>query len=594
MLNSWKHLWRAAASLAVAAFIGGGIADRIEAQDVYNFIGADGSDFSVNTNWESATPPGPFVFTPAAVPPGALDAAFVENGNTAVISSAVTVDSINAGGTLAPGSSGAITVTSTGSVQTAAGVNSNFATTNGSTGTLIIDGGSVNIGDVSLMGPQSLSGDLNFADPAGATGRYEQHGASVVRVFDDFRLGNGNVNFNPMDPPPAQSMTSAVIDGTSTLSVGDGLSTRGALDFTVSDDAVVTFGNTKGPGDATGAYAEGSGFVNIGARSGSMMDLVIEGNAQFNLSRLQNNVGTSSITIRDNGEFNIFNTSTGGTEADFKGQSYLSRDSNSNGPSSTFVTLEGSGKFTVDSNPATVNADGSDGHIDLLPQAGLTIAGGDDEPIELPETGNGSGPGGNNGNGGIVVFDIKDSAELMIVQELWMTYGKAADASSTLKVTGPNATVSIGGDLNMAVAIDQRIVDGPNGNVDGTVTIEGLVDRPGTAELLSVITGSAHSTIMVGDEAVIGNGELAVELDGYNPVLGDSYTLLQTGNSSGVDGEFRAVDLSLAPLDAGLLWNLDYFADSVVLSVVPEPTSMLLALTAAVCMLGRSGRSQVK
>jgi hypothetical protein len=87
-----------------------------------------------------------------------------------------------------------------------------------------------------------------------------------------------------------------------------------------------------------------------------------------------------------------------------------------------------------------------------------------------------------------------------------------------------------------------------------------------------VITGATHSTIDVGGTANIEFGNLAVELSGYAPHGGETYTLLTAGMVAGAS--FLNTDFTLAPLAAGLSWDLDVGATSVVLKVlgsVPTP-----------------------
>jgi T5SS/PEP-CTERM-associated repeat protein len=118
-----------------------------------------------------------------------------------------------------------------------------------------------------------------------------------------------------------------------------------------------------------------------------------------------------------------------------------------------------------------------------------------------------------------------------------------------------------------------------------------------SSTLIAEITGSAHTTIKVAGNADIGNGTFKVELNGYTPVSGDSWTILSAGVTdfaaeeaaidarlaaqqqpalSHVDpiffgtlnGTFKETDFSLAQLSAGLLWDIAYANNSVVLSVV--------------------------
>jgi T5SS/PEP-CTERM-associated repeat protein len=116
-----------------------------------------------------------------------------------------------------------------------------------------------------------------------------------------------------------------------------------------------------------------------------------------------------------------------------------------------------------------------------------------------------------------------------------------------------------------------------------------------SSTLIAEITGPTHTPIKVSGDANIGNGSFKVELNGYTPVSGDSWTILSAGvtdlsaEKGAIDamlalqgqnplvhaepasfgsliGEFKSTDL-LAPLTNGLSWNLAYANNSVVLSV---------------------------
>ncbi|WP_428307684.1 dockerin type I domain-containing protein [Lacipirellula sp.] len=118
-----------------------------------------------------------------------------------------------------------------------------------------------------------------------------------------------------------------------------------------------------------------------------------------------------------------------------------------------------------------------------------------------------------------------------------------------------------------------------------------------SSTLVAQITGQAHTTIKVTGNAKIANGSFKVQLDGYAPVLGDSWTILSAGvtdlsaEKNEIDlrlaamgfpnlphatagavgtlqGEFKSTDFSLAPLSSGLQWDVAYANNSVVLSVV--------------------------
>ncbi|QDT00941.1 hypothetical protein [Adhaeretor mobilis] len=547
------------AGLVVASLFLSGLANPSVAQ-VISWSADDGGgagsgtgDFFDTANWATGV-----------IPIGNNKAPKIDGGGTAIITAAGTGAGVDTEALIAGDAGG-----STGTYQMDSGymviydaASSILGNNSGASGTLIVNGGTLDFGDVPGNGAGGAGGGLGISNAPGSTGRVELHNDAVLRSLDGWTLGGGGGD-NAHGTPGAPSST-IIMDGTSHVSLAGGMNNRGAVSMALSGSAQFTLGNSKGPADLTGDFEIQNGLFNIGGRHGNSADIVVEDNAIFNLSALYNQRARATITVRDNGEFNIFNTSTGGTETDFRMQNYLGRENfNNDDPeqmTSTIITLEGAGKFTVDSNPNTFAAPGQepfpDGHVDLISTAGLILSAGDDEPLHDGDDRN------IQYRGGLTVIDVKDSAEFSVVQGLWMTLGTGGSASSTLKVTGPDATVAVG-DLIMAELLDQTLSGG------GVTFGDPLyVARSGTAELHSVITGSSHSTIQVTDDARIGNGELVVELDGYSPVSGDSYTILQTANSSGVNGEFKAVDLSLAPLSSGLSWDLVYNADSVVLSVL--------------------------
>jgi len=128
-----------------------------------------------------------------------------------------------------------------------------------------------------------------------------------------------------------------------------------------------------------------------------------------------------------------------------------------------------------------------------------------------------------------------------------MTIGFDSLAESTLKVRGPDASVAIIGDLRMALD-------------------EGGNQNPGTATLHSVITASSHSTIQVGGNVNIDNGNLVVELADYVPTGGEAYTLISAGSIIG--DSFLSIDFSLATLSPELEWDLEVVGSEVLLTVL--------------------------
>ncbi len=163
------------------------------------------------------------------------------------------------------------------------------------------------------------------------------------------------------------------------------------------------------------------------------------------------------------------------------------------------------------------------------------------------------------------------------------------------------ANVVAGGDTSLRIVGDDSTV---------AVSRDFLMNTSGVASastLIAEITGSTHTPIQVRGNAQIGNGTFKVELNGYTPVSGDSWTILQAGadltsavtaidavvtaegpldiNGDGVIdgsdvlshnvggtagtlmGEFAAFDTTMAPLPSGLSWDLGYMNEAVILSV---------------------------
>ena len=160
---------------------------------------------------------------------------------------------------------------------------------------------------------------------------------------------------------------------------------------------------------------------------------------------------------------------------------------------------------------------------------------------------------------------------------LWVGRGSdwagnpGAGGATELKVSGPDAIVVVGADLLM--------------NLDQVAS---------SSTIVAEISGATHTPIKVAGNADITNGGFRVELDGYVPSSGDSWTILQAGadilpelttidnfianngyapvthdtpvSPGALIGTFMAEDLSAA-LPNGLSWALDYSGNQVTLSV---------------------------
>jgi hypothetical protein len=151
----------------------------------------------------------------------------------------------------------------------------------------------------------------------------------------------------------------------------------------------------------------------------------------------------------------------------------------------------------------------------------------------------------------------------------------------------------VGGPVLLRVTGDDSIIIG-----DGDF-IMNADNVASSSTLVAEITGATHTTIKVTGNADITNGKLVVDLTGYSPVSGNSWTILTAGaditaDKTAVDaivatagfdplvhagpgtagtliGTFASPDFSLAPLTAGLSWDVSYASNSVTLSVTGTP-----------------------
>lgn len=234
--------------------------------------------------------------------------------------------------------------------------------------------------------------------------------------------------------------------------------------------------------------------------------------------------------------------------------------------------------------------------------------------------GNSIGTGTVNISGGALAITGDGATEIGDGRENDLVIGRGADWSPadvtangitdndvTFRVTGDEAIIAVGSDLLMD----------PN-------------DVFASSNLIAEITGPTHSPILVGRNAQIQNGNFLVELNDYTPVSGDSWSIIQTNvdltdalvefdtlaaaeapqdengdpvlyddlgfpmtleeafihnNNSitenptdpsfvGVNGPFLSVDFSSAPLPEGLSFELEYFENEVLLSVVGSQTTL--------------------
>jgi hypothetical protein len=484
-----------------------------------------GNDFFENANWVPAGAPG--VDDKALVLDPAVEAIINFTGSR-------TINSFHLGETDATGgrvrfSAGELVVPAEGDAR------SHIGDRNSVDSTFIMEGTAVLLFDHPLEGGGaglgSAAGDEDIevgaqTGAAGALGKLELHGNSVLRLSDDLKIGaegsgNGEV----------------LMDGNAIATVGSGVSisesgnSKGRL--TVGGNALLVSGNSAGAGNSAQGVTN-EGYLTLSTNATATADMLVRDSGKVYVRTLQQRNGVTNLTVQDNGEFHVFDT----FEHDAPNLGVATIGGDPFGPQrasavaeavgSVFnLTLTGNAKMSVDS----AMDDGTGAQFQ-----GLALSGGNNRGATL-------------GTGGESNITIRDNASFVVQQNLYMTLasagGTAVGAASTLSVRGPDATVEINGDLYMSF--------------DPTLLSENA--DPSTLE--AVITGNAHTTIDVGDVANIQYGNLAVEFDGYSPVGGETYTLLTANSITGT--AFRAT--SLPALPAGLTWDLDVGMTSVMLSI---------------------------
>jgi T5SS/PEP-CTERM-associated repeat protein len=225
---------------------------------------------------------------------------------------------------------------------------------------------------------------------------------------------------------------------------------------------------------------------------------------------------------------------------------------------------------------------GDGGNLDFGPGARngtVNLTGGVMQVAGYFSIGNRIGTGTVNISGGVLAVDNAADGAIVVGRgyESGALVGQGGPAS--LRVTGDDAIIIANGNFDM--------------NSSGVAS---------SSTLIAEITGATHTTIKVGGNALLANGKLAVDLTGYVPNVGDSWTILQAGvdvfNAPEIaqidslvaasldpslghvmvhnpqalqgtlQGTFQSIDYSQAVLPAGRGWNISYANNSVVLSVV--------------------------
>lgn len=506
-------------SLAVLA----AAAAAVRADDK-TFTGTVSNDFYANGNW-----------TPAGAPGAADNALFLDPTKTATINFAGTreLGSFHLG---TDGTTGGNVDFSGGTLEVHADFDRSHIGDRGAADSkFVMRGNATMLFDEPLAGGPGGAGlgssggnqDLEIGAQTGATGNLgllELHDNAVLRISDDLKIGaetNGNGE--------------VLIDGNAQISTGSGISVSESNPskgkFTAAGNARVVSGNSAGAGNANQGVTD-EGYFTLSVNADSTADALIKDSARVYARTLQMRGGVTNMTIQDTGEFDVFDTFNFPAPnlgvATIKGDPFGPQRASHVGQNtgSTFnLVVKNQGKFTIDSS------------MDGAAFQGLAVAGGDNRGA-LP------------GTGGTANIELRDNAQFIIQQNLHLTAASSlvpSGANSTLKIVGPNVDAQVRGNLYMSFDPNFQTQ-----NMD-----------PST--LLNVITSNTNAPLKVTGEANIQYGTLAVQLDGYSPIGGETYTLLTAGSI--VSSLTQTVDLSLAPLGAGLSWEVNFGAKSVTLRV---------------------------
>jgi hypothetical protein len=187
--------------------------------------------------------------------------------------------------------------------------------------------------------------------------------------------------------------------------------------------------------------------------------------------------------------------------------------------------------------------------------------------------GNRNGTGTVTVSGGVldVTGDINGTGTIFVGRGMNWEDQPGVGGPTSLRVVGDDAIIVANGGLNM--------------NSSGVAS---------SSTLIAEITGATHTPIKVTGGAEIANGAFKVVLNGFTPVSGNSWTIIEAGaditaelaaidaqvaaggfpalthfpgGAGTLNGTFLSTDFSMAPLTPGLSWDVSYANNKVTLSV---------------------------
>ncbi len=228
--------------------------------------------------------------------------------------------------------------------------------------------------------------------------------------------------------------------------------------------------------------------------------------------------------------------------------------------------------------------------------AGSTLSLTGNVPARIVQTSDATFSGQVTGGGPL----IKDGASMLTLSAASPYTGPMAVTAGTLRVNGSLSsagliTVYAGATLDGAGVVNSIAVE--NGGILSPGQSPGILTANGTVamesgstlkiEINGLTLGTEYDQLRInGAPLTLNNPDLNVTL-GFTPSLGDEFQIV-SGFSS-LSGTFNGLPTSGSTFTVGsTLFQIDYHASDITLTVVPEPTSLgLLSMLAAAVLLRR-------
>ena len=289
-------------------------------------------------------------------------------------------------------------------------------------------------------------------------------------------------------------------------------------------------------------------------------------------------LGTGSLTINSGG---LVKSDTGYMGVNYGSNGTATVIGNGSTWEMGWLSVGGYGTGTLSIQDGGIVRGNGDGTLGVYSNsAGTVTVSGNGSTLEL----NGLFSVGGSGTG---TLNIQDGGLVKSNGPGSVSIARASGTTCTATVSGYGSTWEMRGTL--------RVGDGGTGTLniqDGAlVSVGGISASVGSRSTLAFGIGSGGSGLFDVYGNVTLDGTLAVTLlDGYMPGPGDQFTLIQ---ANGING-LSHVDMmaALPALDGSLYWESDYAQGSpqLTLSVVPEPSTLILLTIGAVGLVAYARR----